>query len=99
MGRPDLAWTVRRANLLVEGVRLPRAKGSVLQVGPVVLEITAQTNPCQRMEEAHAGLVSALHPQWRGGVTCRVREGGQVTIGDGVTVLVAAKEHVMRLPE
>ena len=26
LGDPDLPWTVRRANLLVEGVELPRAK-------------------------------------------------------------------------
>jgi MOSC domain-containing protein YiiM len=99
MGRPDLLWTVRRANLLVEGVRLPRAKGGVLQIGQVVLEITGQTNPCQRMELAHAGLLSALHPDWRGGVTCRVREGGPLALGDKVEILLAPKEHVIRLPD
>lgn len=95
---PDLPWTTRRANLYVEGVRLPRAKGGVLRIGPVVLEITGQTNPCHRMEEAHRGLLSALHPEWRGGVTCRVVEGGNIAIGDAVEILVAPKEHVMRLP-
>ena len=54
-GPPDLPWTVRRANLYVEGLRLPRAKGGVLRIGDVVLEITGQTNPCQRMEDAHRG--------------------------------------------
>ena len=98
MGPPDLPWTTRRANLFVEGVRLPRAKGGVLRIGEVVLEITGQTNPCHRMEAAHRGLLSALHPHWRGGVTCRVRTGGRVAIGDRVEVLVAPAEHVMRLP-
>ena len=97
-GPPDLPWTVRRANLFVEGVRLPRAKGGVLRIGPVVLEITGQTNPCHRMEAAHAGLLSALHPNWRGGVTCRVREGGSIRLGDAVEILVAPPEHVIRLP-
>lgn len=98
MGPPDLAWTTRRANLLVEGVRLPRAKGGIIQIGAVELEITGQTNPCHRMEEARPGLLSALHPDWRGGVTCRVREAGAVQLGDGVRIVLAPKEHVMRLP-
>ena len=98
MGPPDLSWTVRRANLMVEGVRLPRAKGGVIRIGPVVLEITGQTNPCCRMEEAYKGLLSALHPHWRGGVTCRVREGGAIQLGDAVEVLLSPKEHVIRLP-
>ena len=98
MGQPDLPWATRRANLYVEGVRLPRAKGGVLQIGPVVLEITGQTNPCHRMEEARSGLLSALHPDWRGGVTCRVREGGPIKLGDPVQILVAPKEHQIRLP-
>ncbi|MDZ4843051.1 MAG: MOSC domain-containing protein [Hyphomicrobium aestuarii] len=92
-GPPDLPWTVRRANVLVEGVRLPRAKGATLAVGPVVLEVTGETNPCHRMNEAHQGLLSALHPQWRGGVTCRVIEGGNIAIGDAVRVLSSPPER------
>ncbi len=88
-----LPWTARRANLLVEGVSLPRAVGGVIQVGPVVLEITGETNPCGRMDEAYPGLLKALHPEWRGGVTCRVREGGAIALGDAVEVLVAPVER------
>ena len=98
LGAVVLPWTARRANLLVEGVRLPRAKGAVLLVGDVRLEVTGQTNPCRRMEEVRAGLLKALHPQWRGGVTCLVREAGAVAIGDRVIVESAPREHVMRLP-
>ncbi len=84
----DLSWTARRANLLVDGVDLPRAPGGVLQIGPVVLEITGQTNPCKRMDEAYPGLLKALHPDWRGGVTCAVREGGEIVLQDAVRVVV-----------
>ena len=55
IGGPHLAWTARRANLLVAGVELPRAKGAVLSIGSVRLEVTGQTYPCVRMEEAHPG--------------------------------------------
>lgn len=95
---PELPWTVRRANLLVQGVRLPRAKGALLRVGGVLLEVTGQTNPCHRMEEAQPGLLSALHPEWRGGVTCRVREAADIRLGDRLVIEFAPKEHVIRLP-
>ena len=93
-----LPWTARRANLLVSGVRLPRARGAQLQIGAVSLEVTAQTVPCRRMDEAHQGLLRALHPDWRGGVTCRVLMGGTISIGDGVRVTASPAEHVVRLP-
>jgi MOSC domain-containing protein YiiM len=94
----ELPWTTRRANLLVEGVRLPRARGGILQIGPVKLEVTNQTVPCSRMDEAFGGLMKALYPEWRGGVTCAVLEGGDVALGDAVDVLVSPPEIVPRLP-
>jgi MOSC domain-containing protein YiiM len=97
-GEVPLPWTTRRANLLVEGVALPRAAGALLRVGPVLLEVTAQTVPCARMDEAHPGLRKALSPDWRGGVTCRVLEGGLVAIGGEVAVLLSPPERRIRLP-
>ncbi|MEO1160887.1 MAG: MOSC domain-containing protein, partial [Pseudomonadota bacterium] len=58
-GEPDLSWTARRANFLVEGVHLPRAAGGVLRVGDVLLEVTSQTVPCRRMDDALTGLRKA----------------------------------------
>jgi MOSC domain-containing protein YiiM len=94
----SLDWTERRANLLVESLRLPRAIGAQLRVGPVLLEVTYPTTPCARMDQAHAGLRKALHPDWRGGVTCRVLEGGRVKIGDAVTIEHAPPERRVLLP-
>jgi MOSC domain-containing protein YiiM len=98
LGSPDVAWTVRRANLLVAGVELPCAKGGILQVGPVQLEVTGQTYPCVRMDEAHQGLLKALAKSWRGGVTCRVLVGGAIAIGDAVDVLARPRQETPRLP-
>ncbi len=97
-GPPDLPWTTRRANLLVEGLRLPRVKGAKIAIGSIVLIVTGQTNPCHKMEAAYRGLLSALHPNWRGGVTCRVELGGSVSLGDGAQVLSSPPERVVRLP-
>jgi MOSC domain-containing protein YiiM len=97
-GDDDLPWTARRANLLVEGVALPRAVGGVVRIGAAVLEVTYPTTPCKRMDEARAGLLRALYPDWRGGITCRVVEGAQVALGDAVEVLVSPPERKRRLP-
>lgn len=82
----DLPWTLRRANLLVDGLDLPKQAGDLLTVGQVVLRIERETDPCSRMDEQHAGLRKALEPDWRGGVCCSVVQGGQVAVGDTVSL-------------
>lgn len=97
-GPVPLPWTARRANLLVEGVDLPQAPGAILAIGPLRLEVTAQTYPCRRMDEAHPGLLKALAPDWRGGVSCRVLEGGRIALGAAVSVMSSPTPHRPRLP-
>lgn len=82
----SLPWTVRRANLLVEGLHLKESTGSLLKIGDVTLEITDETDPCSRMDEQHNGLMAALTPDWRGGVLCRVLSGGSISVGDPVSM-------------
>ena len=78
-------WFERRANLLVEGVMLPREPGATIHLsGGVVLEVTGETAPCERMEALAGGLRAALTPDWRGGVTTIVRNGGPIAVGDDV---------------
>jgi MOSC domain-containing protein YiiM len=38
------------------------------------------------MERAQAGLYNALKPEWRGGVCCRVVQGGDIAAGDPVSI-------------
>lgn len=85
----DLPWTTRRANLLVEGVDLPRQPGGIIEIGAVRLEVMLETDPCSRMDEQHPGLREALTPDWRGGVCCRVVAGGEVAVGDDVRLAAA----------
>jgi len=80
-----LPWVTRRANLLVEGIAVPR-EGTRLAVGETVLEVMEETKPCQVMEAACRGLRGVLTPDWRGGVTCRVLKGGTIHVGDAVEV-------------
>ena len=94
----ELDWTVRRANLYVEGETLPRAVGGLVRIGDAKLEVTYPTVPCARMDEAYEGLKRALYPDWRGGITCRVVEGGRIALGDAVEILQAPPERKIRLP-
>lgn len=78
-----LPWRVRRANLFVSGEAFhPGLVGKFLrfQGSTAVLEVTGETDPCKRMNEVHDGLMQALVPDWRGGITCRVIRAGELAI-------------------
>lgn len=76
----QLPWQTRRANLLVDALPLCQSTGSRIVLGEAVLEVTGETDPCERMEQAHPGLFQALLPQWRGGITCRVIANGVIRV-------------------
>ena len=82
----DIPWTLRRSNLLVAGIELPRRAGDIIQIGEVQLQAMAEVDPCSRMDEQCIGLTDALQPDWRGGVGCKVLSGGTVHIGDRVSL-------------
>lgn len=85
----SLPWTVRRANLLIEGFDFNESDvGKEIHIGGLVLKINKETDPCFRMDEQCDGLQEALKPDWRGGVCCTVVNDGNITIGDSVDVKV-----------
>lgn len=89
----SLPWWERRANLLVEGFDLPQTPGTRLRIGAdVVLEVTRETDPCERMEALAEGLRAALTPDWRGGVCTMVIEGGEIAVGDEIRVWIPRSE-------
>jgi MOSC domain-containing protein YiiM len=82
-----LPWQERRANLLVDDLDLPQTAGVLLHIGgDVVLRITCETDPCERMDLLATGLMAALLPDWRGGVCTRVVAGGSIALGDRIRV-------------
>ena len=84
----ELPWTTRRANILVSGMKFSAEDvGKILQIGDVQLQITVETDPCNRMDEQHQGLTVALTPDWRAGVCCRVLQGGEIRLNDHVAMI------------
>lgn len=82
-----IPWFERRANLLVEGLRLPREPGRVIAIGASLrIETTRECDPCSRMEEIAPGLKAVLIPDWRGGVLGRVLTDGEVAVGDEIRI-------------
>ena len=83
-----LDWWDCRRNLLVQGLRLPREEGLRVRIGDsLVLEITGECDPCERMDALHEGLRAALTPDWRGGFLGRVIEDGEIAVGDAIRIL------------
>jgi MOSC domain-containing protein YiiM len=82
----SVPWIARRANLLVGGIVFKESTGKFLYIGDLILEITGETKPCERMDEFYQGLQEALKPEWRGGATCKVIKPGEVKIDDVVVL-------------
>jgi MOSC domain-containing protein YiiM len=83
----DLPWWARRANLLVEDFDLPHGGDVRIRIGAdVVIELKAEIDPCERMDELAPGLRHALESDWRGGAGGKVIAGGIIRVGDSIRI-------------
>ncbi len=77
-------------NLTLRGIDWDRVvPGVVLRAGDVVMEVTAYASPCRSIRPSFADddsnhVAQKKHPGWSR-VYARVREGGTVRVGDGVS--------------
>lgn len=87
----EIPWHTRRANVLVDAERLGQLIGKTVQLGDVVVEIIAETRPCDLMDTFQPGLREALKPDCRAGVYGRVVTGGRFRVGD--TLRITSDSH------
>jgi len=76
--------SMRRANLLLRGLKLEGCRGKRLRIGECLLEMHGETRPCELMDQAQPGLKEALDPGWGGGAYGSVVHGGVIRAGDTV---------------
>ena len=89
--RETLVPEIVRRNIVVSGLNLLALKGKTFRIGGVVLEYTGLCHPCSKMEIALGpGGYNAM--RGHGGITARVVQGGEVAVGDGVSVCSALAE-------
>lgn len=79
---PEVEPFMRRANVMVSGIRLRENRGRILRLGDVRIRIFGETRPCERMDAQVPGLTAALDPDWNGGVYGVVLDDGPVRVGD-----------------
>ena len=75
-----------RENITVDGADVEKwPVGQRVRVGAAEFEITMVCDPCHRMDELRDGLRAEL--EGKRGMLARVVEGGEVAVGDEVTLL------------
>ena len=81
----DLPWTIRRSNILIQGIDLPGLVGQNVHLGTAEIKVLGEVTPCHLMDAVKKGLKDALAIEWRGGVYGRGIESGVVQIGDKIS--------------
>ena len=76
--------SARRANLMISGVPLADSRQKILRIGDARIVIMGETKPCERVEQAVAGLRQAMYPNWQGGAFGIVMLDATITVGDEV---------------
>ena len=70
---------------MVRGITLNGLIGQNLRLGHVLVRVEDKCNPCNNMEKRIGpGAKDAMND--RGGIRCRVIEGGGLRVGDKITV-------------
>jgi MOSC domain-containing protein YiiM len=78
-----------RENICTEGVDVNGlALGEHLRIGPVLVQVSAVSTPCNQLEKVRPGLRREIYG--RRGMLCQVLQGGTIRAGDAIARVAAA---------
>ena len=74
-----------RRQIMVKGIELNELIGHNLRMGQILVRVEDKCNPCKNMEtKIGSGAKDAMND--KGGIRCRIIEGGELHVGDKITV-------------
>lgn len=84
LGRARIAPEILRRNIVTKGINVIVLKNRRFRIGAAVLEGSGECAPCSLMEDVLGpGGFNAM--RGHGGITARIIEGGEITVGDTVS--------------
>ncbi len=73
-----------RRQIMVKGINLNELVGQNLRLGQILVRVEDKCNPCNNMEKKIGpGAKNAMND--KGGIRCRIIEGGELHVGDKIT--------------
>lgn len=85
-----------RRQIMVKGIMLNELIDQNLRLGSVLVRVEDKCNPCNNMEKKIGpGAKNAMNG--KGGIRCRVIEGGELHVGDKITVENSSCPYYARL--
>jgi MOSC domain-containing protein YiiM len=81
---------------MVRGIVVNELIGQNLRLGHILVRVEDKCNPCNNMEKRIGpGAKDAMNG--RGGIRCRVIEGGELRVGDKITVEDSGRTYYAKL--
>lgn len=85
-----------RRQVMVKGIELNELIGQNLRIGQILARVEEKCKPCKNMEtKIGPGARDAMND--KGGIRCRIIKGGELHIGDTVTVEIPRCPYYARL--
>ncbi|KHE91359.1 MAG: MOSC domain-containing protein [Candidatus Scalindua rubra] len=85
-----------RRQVMVKGIKLNELIGRNLRMGQILVRVEDRCNPCKKMEtKIGPGARDAMND--KGGIRCRIIEGGDLHVSDKITVEIPRCPYYARL--
>ena len=92
----DIPDGASRRQIMVKGITLNELIGQNLRMGQILVRVEDKCNPCKNMEtKIGPGARDAMNN--KGGIRCRIIEGGELHVGDKITVETSRCPYYTRL--